>query len=130
MLVILRFVKGLLPTKTEDDTCIRDYIHVTDLDNAHILVLEALLEGKKETATYNLGNGLGYSVKEVVEMCENETGKRSNVVMGERRVGDPARLVASSDKVYKELGWKTEYSLEQIISTAWNWHQTRMPVKG
>ncbi|MEM5016259.1 UDP-glucose 4-epimerase GalE [Metabacillus indicus] len=116
--------------ETEDGTCIRDYIHVTDLANAHVLALEALLEGKKETATYNLGNGLGYSVKEVVEMCENVTSKKANVVMAERRAGDPARLVASSDKIYKELGWKTEFSLEQIISTAWNWHQTRVPVKG
>ncbi|MGG4491319.1 UDP-glucose 4-epimerase GalE [Metabacillus idriensis] len=116
--------------ETEDGTCIRDYIHVTDLANAHILALEALLEGKKETATYNLGNGLGYSVKEVVEMCENVTGKKANVVMADRRAGDPARLVASSDKIYEELGWKTDYSLEKIISTAWNWHITRVPVKG
>ncbi|PLR67931.1 UDP-glucose 4-epimerase GalE [Bacillus sp. UMB0893] len=111
---------------TEDGTCIRDYIHVTDLANAHILALEALLGGTKNTATYNLGNGLGYSVKEVVEMCEKVTGKKAYVVMSERRAGDPARLVASSDKIYNEQGWKAEYSLEKIISTAWNWHQTRV----
>lgn len=115
--------------ETEDGTCIRDYIHVTDLANAHILALEALLEGKKDTATYNLGNGLGYSVKEVVEMCEKATGKKANVVMADRRVGDPARLVASSEKIYSELCWKTEYSLQQIISTAWNWHQTRVKIE-
>lgn len=115
--------------ETEDGTCIRDYIHVTDLANAHILALEALLEGKKDTATYNLGNGLGYSVKEVVEMCEKVTGKKANVVIADRRAGDPAWLVASSEKIYSELCWKTEYSLEQIISTAWNWHQTRVKIE-
>lgn len=115
--------------ETEDGTCIRDYIHVTDLANAHILALKALLEGKKDTATYNLGNGLGYSVKEVVEMCEKVTGKKANIVMGDRRAGDPAKLVASSDKIYSELGWKAEYSLEMIISTAWNWHQTRVSIQ-
>lgn len=114
---------------TEDGTCIRDYIHVTDLANAHILALEALLDGTKKTATYNLGNGHGYSVKEVVEMCEKVTEKKANVVMAERRAGDPARLVASSDKIYTELGWKAEYTLEKIISTAWNWHQSRVGVE-
>lgn len=114
---------------TEDGTCIRDYIHVTDLANAHILALKALLDGTKDTATYNLGNGLGYSVKEVIDMCEKVTNKKANVLMGERRAGDPARLVASSDKIYNEFGWKTEYSLEDIISTAWNWHQKRIKIK-
>lgn len=114
---------------TEDGTCIRDYIHVTDLANAHILALKALLDGTKDTATYNLGNGLGYSVKEVIDMCEKVTNKKANVLMSERRAGDPARLVASSDKIYNELGWKTEYSLEDIISTAWNWHQKRIMIK-
>lgn len=107
---------------TPDGTCIRDYIHVTDLASAHILALEALLSGQKETATYNLGNGLGYSVKEVIETCEKVTGKKANVIMSERREGDPARLVASSDKIYHELGWKAKYTLEQIISSAWKWH--------
>jgi UDP-glucose 4-epimerase len=109
--------------ETPDGTCIRDYIHVTDLAKAHILALEALLTGQKETAIYNLGNGLGYSVKEVIETCENVTGKKANVIMSDRREGDPARLVASSDKIYRELGWKAEYSLEEIISSAWKWHQ-------
>ena len=107
---------------TEDGTCIRDYIHVTDLAKAHILALDALLSGKKETATYNLGNGLGYSVKEVIETCEKVTGKTANAIMADRREGDPARLVASSEKILQELGWKAEYSLEKIISSAWNWH--------
>jgi UDP-glucose 4-epimerase len=107
---------------TEDGTCIRDYIHVTDLAKAHILALDALLSGKKETATYNLGNGLGYSVKEVIETCEKVTGKTANAIMADRREGDPARLVASSEKILQELGWKAQYTLEKIISSAWNWH--------
>ncbi|MCM3597516.1 UDP-glucose 4-epimerase GalE [Metabacillus idriensis] len=114
---------------TQDGTCIRDYIHVTDLSIAHTLALEALLNGTKDTATYNLGNGHGYSVKEVVNMCEQVTGKKAKVLISARRAGDPARLVASSDKILKELGWKTEYTLEDIISTAWKWHQKRIPIK-
>jgi UDP-glucose 4-epimerase len=109
--------------ETADGTCIRDYIHVTDLANAHIVGLESLLNGTNITATYNLGNGLGYSVKEVIETCEKVTGREANVVTVERRAGDPARLVASSEKIYRELGWKAERSLEEIIASAWKWHQ-------
>ncbi|TVZ81900.1 UDP-galactose 4-epimerase [Aeribacillus composti] len=108
---------------TPDGTCIRDYIHVTDLAKAHILALEALLTGKKKTAIYNLGNGLGYSVKKVIETCEKVTGRKAVIEYTDRRPGDPARLVASSQKIYEELGWKAEYSLEQIIESAWKWHQ-------
>ncbi|MGP7817983.1 UDP-glucose 4-epimerase GalE [Niallia sp. 01092] len=108
---------------TEDGTCIRDYIHVTDLAEAHIKALEALLDGRKEAETYNLGNGVGYSVKEVIETCEKVTEQKAKVVFAERRAGDPARLVASSDKIYKELGWKAECDLEMIIGSAWNWHK-------
>ncbi|MBT2658771.1 UDP-glucose 4-epimerase GalE [Bacillus sp. ISL-18] len=111
---------------TADGTCIRDYIHVTDLAQAHILALEALLSGEKSTETYNLGNGLGYSVNEVIETCERVTGIKANVEMAERRAGDPARLVASSQKIYQELGWKAERSLEKIIADAWNWHQNQL----
>ncbi|WP_462410885.1 UDP-glucose 4-epimerase GalE [Neobacillus sp. Marseille-QA0830] len=110
---------------TNDGTCIRDYIHVTDLASAHILALEALLSGKKTAEVYNLGNGLGYSVKEVIETCEKVTGKQANVEMADRRAGDPARLVASSDKIFSELGWKAERNLEKIIADAWNWHQNQ-----
>ncbi|MED4206303.1 UDP-glucose 4-epimerase GalE [Neobacillus mesonae] len=109
--------------ETEDGTCIRDYIHVTDLASAHILALNALLKGKKSEEIYNLGNGLGFSVKEVIETCEHVTGIKANVEMADRRPGDPARLVASSQKIYDELGWKAERNLEQIITDAWNWHQ-------
>ncbi|WPZ20156.1 UDP-glucose 4-epimerase GalE [Geobacillus subterraneus] len=108
---------------TPDGTCIRDYIHVTDLAKAHILALEALLTGKKKTAVYNLGNGLGYSVKEVIETCEQVTGRKAVIAYTDRRPGDPARLVASSQKIEEELGWKAEYSLAQIIESAWRWHQ-------
>ncbi|MBO9130017.1 UDP-glucose 4-epimerase GalE [Bacillus sp. 165] len=108
---------------TEDGTCIRDYIHVTDLARAHILALESLLEDKSASATYNLGNGKGFSVKEVIQTCERVTGKQANVVYTDRRSGDPAQLIASSQKIYETLGWKAEYSLEQIIQSAWSWHQ-------
>lgn len=108
---------------TPDGTCIRDYIHVTDLAKAHIVALQSLIDGKNKTATYNLGNGLGYSVKEVIETCEYVTGLKANVEMTKRRIGDPARLVASSNKIFEELGWKAERNLEQIIQSAWQWHQ-------
>ncbi|OIK08408.1 UDP-glucose 4-epimerase GalE [Bacillus sp. MUM 116] len=110
---------------THDGTCIRDYIHVTDLANAHIQALEALLEGRKSSEIYNLGNGQGYSVKEVIETCEKVTGLKANVVLTERRAGDPARLVASSEKIFTELGWKAERKLDKIIDDAWKWHQNQ-----
>jgi UDP-glucose 4-epimerase len=112
--------------ETPDGTCIRDYIHVTDLASAHILALEALLTEKKSAEVYNLGNGLGYSVKEVIETCEKVTGIKANVEMTDRRTGDPARLVASSQKIFSELGWKAERNLEQIITDAWRWHQNQL----
>lgn len=108
---------------TPDGTCIRDYIHVTDLAEAHIIALHALLSNEKKTATYNLGNGLGYSVKEVIDMCERVTGKQATIEYTERRPGDPARLVASSEKIARELGWKATRSLEEIIASAWRWHR-------
>jgi UDP-glucose 4-epimerase len=109
--------------KTPDGTCIRDYIHVSDLARAHVLALNSLLEGKNQSATYNLGNGQGYSVKKVIETCERVTGVKANVEVTARREGDPGVLVASSDKIFKELGWKAEKSLEDIIMSAWNWHK-------
>jgi UDP-glucose 4-epimerase len=108
---------------TADGTCIRDYIHVTDLANAHIIALESLINGTNSAVTYNLGNGLGYSVKEIIEACEKVTNLGANVVVVERRLGDPARLVASSEKIQKELGWKAKRNLEDIIASAWKWHQ-------
>ncbi|KGR77653.1 UDP-glucose 4-epimerase GalE [Ureibacillus manganicus] len=108
---------------TPDGTCMRDYIHVTDIANAHILALESLLEGNRATAIYNLGNGQGYSVKEIIETCERLTGVKANVDVFERRNGDPARLVASSKKIEQELGWVPKRNIEQIIVSAWKWHQ-------
>ena len=107
---------------TPDGTCIRDYIHVMDLAQAHILALEALLEGKVKSAVYNLGNGKGYSVKEIIQTCEEVTGRKAMIEYCERRPGDPAQLVASSYKIFYELGWKAKYTLHEIIDSAWKWH--------
>lgn len=108
---------------TPDGTCIRDYIHVTDLASAHILAVEYLLRGG-ESDIFNLGNGVGYSVREVIETARAVTGHPIPAVEVERRAGDPARLVASSEKARRVLGWKpTHDSLEEIISSAWNWHK-------
>lgn len=108
---------------TPDGTCIRDYIHVTDLATAHILGLNALLNQQVFSETYNLGNGAGYSVKEIIQTCEEVTGIQANIRYADRRPGDPARLVASSEKVQKALGWQPQYDLNTIIETAWNWHK-------
>ena len=108
--------------ETADGTCVRDYIHVTDLANAHILSYEGMVEGTVANETFNLGNGAGYSVKEIIEACEQVAGKKAVVEYADRRPGDPATLVASSEKIEKALGWKTQYDLEQIIGSAWRWH--------
>lgn len=108
---------------TPDGTCIRDYIHVSDLTRAHLLALESLLSGK-ESAVYNLGNNQGYSVREVIDLAEQVTGKHIPVMETERRPGDPAKLVASSEKIKSSLGWQPRYEdLEAILKTAWIWHQ-------
>ncbi len=110
---------------TPDGTCIRDYIHVNDLAEAHILSLRRLKDSSAE-AIYNLGNGEGFSVKEVIEAVNRVTGAKVSVVEGNRREGDPARLVASSEKIIKELGWKPMFAdLNVIIETAWKWHSKR-----
>ncbi|MDX9702122.1 MAG: UDP-glucose 4-epimerase GalE [Candidatus Auribacterota bacterium] len=102
---------------TPDGTCIRDYIHVIDLAKAHILALNTDGSG-----IFNLGNGQGFSVKEVIAAVELVTGKKIAVKIAPRRAGDPARLVASSEKAQKELGWKPLYpSLEDMVGTAWKW---------
>jgi len=108
---------------TQDGTCDRDYIHVNDLGRAHILALEALLNGA-QSATYNLGNSKGYSVYEVIETARRVTGHPIPAVEEGRRAGDPAVLVADSEKIRKELGWAPKYEdLEVIIQSAWKWHQ-------
>ncbi len=107
---------------TQDGTCIRDYIHVIDLAEAHILALEALADGKSRK--YNLGNGKGYSVREVVDMARKVTGREIRAEVGERRPGDPATLIADSTRIMEELGWQPEFNhLHQIIETAWHWHK-------
>ena len=108
---------------TPDGTCIRDYIHVCDLAQAHILALNYLMEGG-ENNVFNLGNGVGFSVKEVIEEARSVTGHAIPAVMQPRRAGDPAQLIASSEKIKSVLGWKPEYAdLHTIIETAWNWHK-------
>ena len=110
---------------TPDGTCIRDYIHVMDLADAHILALENLFRGKK-SSIFNLGNEKGFSVKEVIEVASGVTQKEIKVIEGKRRFGDPPVLIASSKIAKKELGWDPKFNdLKQIIGTAWNWHQKR-----
>ncbi len=107
---------------TRDGTCIRDYIHVVDLAAAHVLALEAL--GEREQMIYNLGNGRGFSVREVVEVARRVTGHAIPAVETPRRPGDPAVLVASSEKIQRELQWQPRYAgLETIIASAWRWHR-------
>ncbi len=107
---------------TRDGTCIRDYIHITDLADAHIRALEYLKNGGKSTH-YNLGNGNGFSVKEVIETARRVTGRAIPARVEGRRPGDPATLVASSEKIKRELGWDPKYdSLEEIVASAWKWH--------
>ena len=108
---------------TRDGTCVRDYIHVTDLAQAHILALDYLLQGG-ENNVFNLGNGVGFTVNEVIECARKVTGHAIPAVVSPRRAGDPAQLVASSEKAKTVLGWKPQYdNLETIISTAWAWHK-------
>jgi len=113
---------------TQDGTCIRDYIHVSDLADAHLLALKALESdaSAKTRLIYNLGNGQGFSVREVIESARRVTGHAIPAELHPRRPGDPAVLVASSDNAIKELGWKPRYTqLDDIIRTAWTWHQKR-----
>ncbi len=106
---------------TPDGTCIRDYIHVLDLAAAHLLALAAI---ETDNRTYHLGNGGGFSVRQVIETARAVTGRRIPEAIGQRRPGDPPRLVANSDKIRRELGWRPQFDgLEQIISSAWQWHQ-------
>ncbi|MBF2019670.1 MAG: UDP-glucose 4-epimerase GalE [Hydrococcus sp. C42_A2020_068] len=110
---------------TSDGTCIRDYIHVVDLAQAHVLGLEHLLDGG-DSETFNLGNGSGFSVKEVIETAKQITGRPIKAIECPRRPGDPPVLVGSSDKARKILGWQPQYSdLKDMILHAWNWHLQR-----
>jgi UDP-glucose 4-epimerase len=110
--------------ETPDGTCLRDYIHVSDLAGAHIQALEYLNRGG-QSDVFNLGNGVGFSVREVVAMCRKVTGSAIPEVVSPRRAGDPARLVASSEKARRVLGFNPAHSdLEEIVSSAWQWHKT------
>lgn len=109
---------------TKDGTCIRDYIHVQDLARAHLLAFNAL--GERDRLIYNLGNGVGFTVREVIESARRVTGHAIPVIEEPRRPGDPAVLIASSEKIGKELGWKPEHAqLDSILESAWKWHQQR-----
>ena len=108
---------------TPDGTCIRDYIHITDLASAHLAALD-YLANDGASAAINLGNGLGYSVLEVIETAREITGKPIEVKMEPRRAGDPSRLIADAKKAREVLGWQTRYpALKEIIGTAWAWHE-------
>ncbi len=107
---------------TPDGTCVRDYVHVADLAQAHVLALHALDGGSR---TYNLGNGRGFSVREVIETARAVTGHPIPADVGPRRPGDPAVLVAASDRIRAELGWEPRYTnLRDIVASAWEWHRT------
>ncbi len=109
---------------TKDGTCIRDYIHVTDLAAAHILAVKYLTEGK-ESNIFNLGNGVGFTVNEVIEAARKITDSPIPQVVAPRRAGDPAKLIASSEKAKSVLGWKPQYEdIEEIIASAWKWHKS------
>lgn len=108
---------------TKDGTCVRDYIHVTDLAQAHILAMKYLIDGR-ESAIFNLGNGVGFTVKEVIEAARKVTNHPILAEVVSRRSGDPAKLIASSEKAKKILGWNPQHAdLEEIIESAWNWHR-------
>ena len=110
--------------ETKDGTCIRDYIHVNDLAEAHVLALE-YLDGGNPSAVINLGTGDGYSVKEIINTAREITGCDIKSEIVDRRAGDPAVLVADNSKAKKVLGWKPKYGLKRIIETAWNWHKNQ-----
>jgi len=109
--------------ETPDGTCIRDYIHVLDLADAHIKAVDYLQKGN-ESNIFNLGNGVGFSVKEIIDSAKQATNEEIKVVIGERRAGDPAKLIASNEKAKKILGWEPKYTdVKDVISTAWGWHK-------
>jgi UDP-glucose 4-epimerase len=109
---------------TKDGTCVRDYIHVEDLARAHMLAFDALKD--RDHVIYNLGNGVGFTVREVIESARRVTGHPIPVIEEPRRAGDPAVLIASSEKIAKELGWKPKYTeLDAIVKSAWEWQQKR-----
>lgn len=108
---------------TKDGTCVRDYVHVQDLAEAHLLAMESL--DRQSSAIYNLGNGQGFTVREVIDSVQRVTGRTIKVIEEPRRPGDPAVLVASSERIQRELGWRPQFAdLDSILASAWAWHQT------
>jgi len=131
--LVLKAIKGEIPQisvfgtdyDTPDGTCIRDYIHVEDLADAHMLAVEKLLQGEKSYCI-NLGTGIGTSVKEIIRAAEEVTGKSVPLVYGERRIGDPAKLYASNQMSKDVLCWNPKYTdIKKIIETAWLWEQNK-----
>jgi UDP-glucose 4-epimerase len=111
---------------TKDGTCIRDYIHIDDLAAAHLLALNALREDSQ--LVFNLGSGSGFSVREIIDVAHNVTGRKIPVIEAPRRPGDSPVLIASSEKIKRELGWKPQHSdIEEIIRSAWAWHSSQQP---
>ena len=106
---------------TQDGTCIRDYIYVMDLCEAHLCALRALEDKSNTHSVINLGSQDGYTVKEVIEMCRTVTGRDIPVKVGGRRPGDPAQVVASNERAHREIGWRPGASLKKIIETSWEW---------
>jgi UDP-glucose 4-epimerase len=130
--IILQSVLGLRSFKvfgddykTKDGTCVRDYIHVLDLASAHIKALEKFAGNKQVAESINLGNQKGYSILEVIKMVEKVTGKKVAYELAARRPGDPAVLIASSEKAKAFLGWSPQYDLQDIMASAWKWHQRK-----
>jgi UDP-glucose 4-epimerase len=110
---------------TPDGTCVRDYVHVADLAQAHVLALDAMQDGSAACEAFNLGNGEGFSVRQVVDTIARVTGHRCPTRSAPRRAGDPATLVASSARIAERLGWRAAFpTLEEIVRTAWNWHRS------
>ncbi len=110
---------------TPDGTCVRDYVHVNDLADAHITALDRLGDGKSHAFNINLGSSVGASVKEVIEVCEEVTGKAVRVKMSPRRAGDATRLTADFARANSLLDWQPKHTLKEIVQTAWNWEQNR-----
>jgi UDP-glucose 4-epimerase len=132
--IVLQVAEGIRPSisilggdyPTPDGTCFRDYIHVSDLASAHLLALDALAASAQPVSlAYNLGNGKGFSVQEVIAAARRITGHAIPATVSSRREGDPATLVASSERIRRELGWKPQHpELDDIIRSAWQWRQT------
>ena len=107
---------------TYDGTCIRDFVHVVDVANAHLAALDYLVKNI-QTKSYNIGTVQGYSVKEIIELCKQITGREIKILIKEKRKGDPPVLVANSDRFNEEIGWNAKFSITDMIQHAWNWHQ-------